>query len=345
MNSSNAVCAKYSYDPFGNVVSVSGIVGLANRLRFSSKECDDTTGLIYFGHRYYDPSLQRWLNRDPIQESGGVNLFGFVGNSPINLQDSYGNEVSLWQPNGGGGWGPPIHFNPGNELIIGHPFDFPTIIGIGTPAGGGPRGDYAGGGGARGGGGSKSAGSKNVQKVDCNQLLADLQAANRKFEWNSAILSGMLDDQSYTIDLLKTASVAMKAGIVVLGATAGQVARSAYIQAAGRTVPFAASVGIDYVRSGALAGPGLAAGVNMLQVPGGALAQFVAKQIGSAAFSGSTLGALGGGGISQALHPIDPISGGIMKDFQKTIDSASSDVLGLYQNVKTLQSNYRKNCK
>ncbi len=39
---------------------------------------------------YYDPNLQRWPNRDPIEERGGVNLYAFVKNRPINGWDILG---------------------------------------------------------------------------------------------------------------------------------------------------------------------------------------------------------------------------------------------------------------
>ena len=39
---------------------------------------------------FYDPSLGRWLNRDPIAEEGGSNLYGFVGSDPINQWDRFG---------------------------------------------------------------------------------------------------------------------------------------------------------------------------------------------------------------------------------------------------------------
>ena len=37
---------------------------------------------FYYGYRYYSPELGRWLNRDPIEEDGGYNLYVFVFNSP-----------------------------------------------------------------------------------------------------------------------------------------------------------------------------------------------------------------------------------------------------------------------
>src|SRR5207248_799340 len=67
--------AKYQYDPFGNILSKSGPLADANLYRFSSKEYHPASGLIYYLYRYYEPNLQRWLNRDPIREAGGFNLY------------------------------------------------------------------------------------------------------------------------------------------------------------------------------------------------------------------------------------------------------------------------------
>ena len=48
---------------------------------------------MYYGHRYYDANTGRWLNRDPIEESGGANVYGFVDNNPIGSIDYRG----LWK--------------------------------------------------------------------------------------------------------------------------------------------------------------------------------------------------------------------------------------------------------
>ena len=50
----------------------------------------EATGLSYYGYRYYDPETGRWLNRDPVEEQGGVNLYGFVGNNPVVSVDALG---------------------------------------------------------------------------------------------------------------------------------------------------------------------------------------------------------------------------------------------------------------
>jgi RHS repeat-associated protein len=67
--------AKYLYDPFGFTLSSSGPLADANTYRFSSKEYQANSGLVYYLYRFYDPNLQRWVNRDPIQENGGINLY------------------------------------------------------------------------------------------------------------------------------------------------------------------------------------------------------------------------------------------------------------------------------
>jgi RHS repeat-associated protein len=90
INSYQAIVAKYLYDPFGNTLSLSGSLADANVYRFSSKEWNDNAGLYYYLYRYYDPNLQRWLNQDPIQERGGLSLYEYVANNPINLIDLLG---------------------------------------------------------------------------------------------------------------------------------------------------------------------------------------------------------------------------------------------------------------
>ncbi len=89
-DSSGAVVARYLYDPFGRLLGRWGPMAEVNRYQFSSKETDRLTGLSYYGYRFYDPTLQRWLNQDPLGEGGGINLYGFVGNSPLNAVDPLG---------------------------------------------------------------------------------------------------------------------------------------------------------------------------------------------------------------------------------------------------------------
>src|SRR5690606_4446269 len=88
--SDGTLAAQYEYDPCGNAITASGVYADVNRWRFSTKFADAESGFLYYGFRYYDSVNGRWLNRDPIEEQGGVNLYGFVGNDPVNRIDYLG---------------------------------------------------------------------------------------------------------------------------------------------------------------------------------------------------------------------------------------------------------------
>jgi RHS repeat-associated protein len=90
VNSGQVPVANYAYDPFGNLLSQSGPLAEANVYRFSSKEAHPASGLYYYGFRFYDPTLQRWINQDPIREEGGINVYGFVANDSQNGVDPLG---------------------------------------------------------------------------------------------------------------------------------------------------------------------------------------------------------------------------------------------------------------
>ena len=90
IDESGNVVAEYTYDAFGRIISQTGPMTEVFRIRFSSKYYDSETGLYYYGYRFYAPALMRWLNRDPIEESGGLNLYGFCSDNPICNIDSYG---------------------------------------------------------------------------------------------------------------------------------------------------------------------------------------------------------------------------------------------------------------
>ena len=85
---SGAVQTEYSYDAFGNTTR-SGAAS-SNSSQYAGRE-NDGTGLYYYRSRYYSPSLQRFISQDPTGfEGGDVNLYAYVGNTPVNLTDPFG---------------------------------------------------------------------------------------------------------------------------------------------------------------------------------------------------------------------------------------------------------------
>jgi len=109
-----------SYDPAGNILyqfaDVQGSViaqvnnlgqvtekhgytsyGLSNSLgtntasyQYAGRRLDQDTGLYYNRARYYAPALGRFLNPDPIFIKGGLNLYAYTGNDPLNRMDPSG---------------------------------------------------------------------------------------------------------------------------------------------------------------------------------------------------------------------------------------------------------------
>ena len=80
----------YTYDAFGRTISQSGPLAGVFRHRFSTKYFDPETGLYYYGYRFYLPDLMCWLTRDPIEEEGGENLYGYCGNNSLLRYDAHG---------------------------------------------------------------------------------------------------------------------------------------------------------------------------------------------------------------------------------------------------------------
>ena len=86
------IVARWTYDAWGNVLSEEVRVPAlaAVRYRFQGREFSRATGLTNFRARWYDPTTGRWLSKDPIGLSGGLNLYGFCGNMPLNHVDPSG---------------------------------------------------------------------------------------------------------------------------------------------------------------------------------------------------------------------------------------------------------------
>jgi RHS repeat-associated protein len=85
-----AKSATYEYGAFGETLIADGVAAEAMPFRFSTRYTDQETWLIDYVQRFYDPNRGRFLSRDPIEEDGGSNLYGFVANDPISNVDVLG---------------------------------------------------------------------------------------------------------------------------------------------------------------------------------------------------------------------------------------------------------------
>jgi RHS repeat-associated protein len=96
LNTSGVVQERYAYSAFGvrrimaADFSPRSTSSYAWEFGFQGQFRDAETGWYNYGYRFYVPMLGRWINRDPIAESGGKNLYGFANNKPINRNDRLG---------------------------------------------------------------------------------------------------------------------------------------------------------------------------------------------------------------------------------------------------------------
>ena len=57
---------------------------------YTSREYDEETGLYFYRARYYDSTIGMFITEDPIGLLGGINLFAYVANNPMNFTDPLG---------------------------------------------------------------------------------------------------------------------------------------------------------------------------------------------------------------------------------------------------------------
>jgi len=105
IDGSGTIQARYSYDPYGRRTKVSG--SLDCDFGFTGYYYHATSGLDLSATRPYDPNLGRFIQRDPLAEAAGLNMYAYCGGNPVNLSDPSGLDPllpdALSQLSGGGG--------------------------------------------------------------------------------------------------------------------------------------------------------------------------------------------------------------------------------------------------
>ncbi len=90
VDESGTIAADYLYDDFGRTISQAGELAESFVFGFSTKYLDRETDLVAYQRRFYSTVRKCWINRDPIEENGGVNLYGGCANNFIFNYDSLG---------------------------------------------------------------------------------------------------------------------------------------------------------------------------------------------------------------------------------------------------------------
>jgi len=93
VDANGQLAASYTYDAWGNILSHFRTLELPNfsgRYLFQGREYSVATGLYNFRARWYDPETGRWLSKDPIGLEGGLNLYVFCDDDPMNFMDPFG---------------------------------------------------------------------------------------------------------------------------------------------------------------------------------------------------------------------------------------------------------------
>jgi RHS repeat-associated protein len=85
MDRSGNTLSTYSYDEYGNLGS-----STPERFQYTGQAYLTEVGLYYYKSRFYHPGLGRFLQSDPIGTDGGINLYNYTGNDPVNLTDPLG---------------------------------------------------------------------------------------------------------------------------------------------------------------------------------------------------------------------------------------------------------------
>ena len=96
-DSTGAVVNTYTYEPYGKIASSTGTT--ANPWRFGGSYGayteNNNSGLLKIGERFYDPSLGRWTQQDPVlhlQNPKQSNRYIYAACNPVNAIDPTGTD-------------------------------------------------------------------------------------------------------------------------------------------------------------------------------------------------------------------------------------------------------------
>jgi len=85
------VVTAQDYYPYGEILRSYSLGGLNGKYKYTEKERDTETNYDYFGARYYDSELGRWLSVDPLADKYfGWSPYNYTANNPLKFIDLNG---------------------------------------------------------------------------------------------------------------------------------------------------------------------------------------------------------------------------------------------------------------
>lgn len=94
--SNGLICESTRYSSFGE--ELKSEQSFKNPWRYAGKRRDEETGFSYFGRRYYDPEIGRWITTDPAGYIDGPNMYAYCKNNPVNCRDFFGLSAAPQDP-------------------------------------------------------------------------------------------------------------------------------------------------------------------------------------------------------------------------------------------------------
>ncbi len=95
LTTSGTIAARYDYTPYQGPVKIGTSTVNPTFLTIGAYYHHEGSGLELALYRAYDPVLGRWLSRDPIEEEGGINMYGYIRNRPSGGRDALGLEEGI----------------------------------------------------------------------------------------------------------------------------------------------------------------------------------------------------------------------------------------------------------
>ena len=95
LNTNGSVAAHYDYEPYG---TQSNTALATTDFKYGGLFFNQQTGTYLGTYRVYDSLVGRWINRDPIAEAGGFNLYDYTGSNPLTATDPAGLLLQIPEP-------------------------------------------------------------------------------------------------------------------------------------------------------------------------------------------------------------------------------------------------------